>query len=76
MDIDDINWGATSPGRLIQMIQSINWADEKLPPFIEARTNGLATYGFQTRKGGIGMLQITGSSKRPVEVRIRHKVVQ
>jgi hypothetical protein len=39
-------------------------------------TNFPATYGFQTREGGRGILQITGFTENPRGVKIRYKLVQ
>jgi serine/threonine protein kinase len=76
MDLNEESWDRTSPAQLIQAIQSINWANQSLPPYIQVNTNGLATYGFETREGGTGLLQITALTDRPRGVKIRYKLVQ
>jgi hypothetical protein len=44
----------------------------KLPP----DTDAARTYAFKTREGGVGLLQITGSTDNPSGVKIRYKLVQ
>jgi hypothetical protein len=39
-------------------------------------SNGPASYGFQTRHGGMGLLQITSLASDTSGVRIRYKLVQ
>ncbi|MEI6074457.1 MAG: protein kinase [Verrucomicrobiota bacterium] len=39
-------------------------------------TNFPATYAFQTREGGMGLLQFTGFTENPRDVKLRYKLVQ
>jgi serine/threonine protein kinase len=43
---------------------------------LNPNTNGASVYGFQTREGGMGILQITGFTDNPRGVKIRYKLVQ
>jgi tRNA A-37 threonylcarbamoyl transferase component Bud32 len=41
-----------------------------------APLNAVDAYGFRTREGGVGILQLTGKSVNPPGVKIRYKLVQ
>jgi len=70
------HWTAISPRELAQTMRSINSAYAVALGGIQVSTNGPATYGFQTREGSIGLLQITGFTDNPPGVKIRYKLVK
>ncbi len=69
------DWDGMSSMQLRQTIQSIEVND--VPQFhIDDETNAPATYAFETREGGMGILQITGFTENPRGVKLRYKLVQ
>jgi len=66
-------WDALSPQQTEKQI-----GVARVQAFVEFSpvTNFPATYAFQTREGGIGLLQITGFTDNPRGVKIRYKLVQ
>src|ERR1035437_714143 len=76
IDLLNNDWERIRPEQLKQLFQSLDLAPGRPPPAIEFKTNGLTTYGFQTREGGMGILQITCSTDNPRGVKLRYKLVQ
>jgi hypothetical protein len=69
------DWDGMSSMQLRQTIQSIEVND--VPQFhIDDETNAPATYAFETREGGMGILQITGFTENPRGVKLRYNLVQ
>jgi hypothetical protein len=68
--LDATQWEATTPEELLVQLKlaTVNSlsGEEPLPK----------TYGFTTRAGNWGMLQITGFSKNPRGVKVRYKLAQ
>ncbi|MFO1488587.1 MAG: protein kinase [Verrucomicrobiota bacterium] len=72
LTVDDWNhWSAT------QLAASITTAGSAtLQTKLHFNTNAPAIFGFQTREGGVGILQISAYTEKPRAVKIRYKLVQ
>ena len=68
--LEAAQWDMMTPSQLTEQLKSATAdslsGEEPLPK----------TYGFTTRSGGIGLLQITGFTENPRGVKIRYKLVQ
>jgi hypothetical protein len=69
------DWDKLTPVQLVASLASI--ASNGLPKVkLSAGKNPPATYAFQTREGGIGLLQTFGTTQDGNGVKIRYKLVQ
>jgi serine/threonine protein kinase len=66
-------WDALSPRQILELVKAA--PVQVFIPFSPV-TNFPATYAFQTREGGTGILQITGFTADKRGVKIRYKMVQ
>jgi serine/threonine protein kinase len=69
------SWDKTTPEQLVQEVHSISTYEPPLSS-IGVPTNGPTTYGFQTREGAVGLLQVLGYAEDPRGVKIRYKLIQ
>jgi serine/threonine protein kinase len=69
------DWKSMSAARLEGMMQSLP-ADPVPAVKMCPDTNGPACYGFHTRAGGTGLLQLTSLADNPEGVKLRYKLAQ
>ena len=73
--LTNADWDKAGPARLVEIIRSI---DPTAPPevLMDPAKDGPATYAFQTREGGLGVMQSVAFTENPPGVKIRYKLVQ
>ena len=73
--LTNADWDGMNPPQLAEAIRSI---DSKAKPqvLMDPAENGPATYAFQTREGGLGILQALGETADHDGIKIRYKMVQ
>ena len=69
------SWDKTTPEQLVQAFRSISTYEPPLSS-ISVPTNGPTTYGFQTREGAVGLMQVLGYAEGRRGVKIRYKLIQ
>jgi hypothetical protein len=68
--LDAAEWETLTPGQLTEKLKAatVDAASAEVPlP---------KTYGFTTRAGGLGMLQILSTNENPRGLKLRYKLVQ
>jgi tRNA A-37 threonylcarbamoyl transferase component Bud32 len=68
-------WDKTTPEQLVQEVHSISAYDPPLSS-MSVPTNGPTSYGFQTREGAVGLLQVLGYAEGTRGVKVRYKLVR
>src|SRR5205085_1213506 len=68
--LDAAQWAAMTPEQLMEKLKFATVDD------LPAEGPLPKTYGFTTRAGGVGILQITGFADNPRGMKVRYKLVQ
>ena len=71
--LESEDWSKISPTALQEKIRSLN---RKRPPQLSLPYIKTGVYGFQTREGGIGLMQILDSAENSPGVKIRYKLIR
>ena len=74
-ELSPSDWNELGATQLIGVIQR-SATNSTFPKPLKIGLNSQATYGFQTREGGLGLLQVTGFTEHPRGVTLRYKLVQ
>jgi serine/threonine protein kinase len=74
-ELDELDWTNMPPSKLGRMMASLI-PDPLQQVRMRTATNGPATYGFKTREGGLGVLQVFDLADNPGAVKIRYKLVK
>ena len=71
--LTNADWDKTNPSQVLEAIHSID-PKARAQVLLEPGTNQPATYAFQTREGGLGLLQVITFTDKGVK--LRYKLVQ
>jgi hypothetical protein len=74
-ELNPDDWNELGAAQLMEAIRP-SATNTSSPTHLNPGANGQAIYGFQTREGGIGLLQLTGFTDNPRGVKILYKLVQ
>ncbi len=71
------SWDTLDPEQLSQTLRAINpvYQTQFNNRWMDLGTNGPTTYGFQTRNGVVGLLQLSFITNNPLRVKLRYKLV-
>jgi hypothetical protein len=70
--LDDGAWDSLAPGDLPRSLEGVE--TERLQ-YLKPDNNLPKTYAFETKQGGLGILQITGIPDNPAGVKIRYRML-